>query len=113
MADMVIRIQAEETGWHPNLFGQGLELRDGWAAVPEDQWELVRQAAGVVDFAVERVSAETFPELLDRRTTERGTSYPKTAGMAEGSYTSPPPIPVQPEPPSDTQVLNALLGVTE
>ena len=113
MAEMIIQIQGETTGWHPNLYGQGLELRDGWALVPDEaQRALVRQHAGVVDFTVAQAAEETMPDLLDRRTAERGTAWPVTAAMTAGTYT-PPPAPPETEPePTDAQVLNTLLGVT-
>ena len=112
MADMIIKIQGEATGWHRNLCCQGPYLEDGWAVVAPADREMVTRCAGVVDFALQYAAPEEYPEIVDRRTADRGQLYPVTAAMTAGTYVPPVP-PVQTEEYTDTQVLNRLLGVEE
>ena len=113
MADMVIKIQADATGWHKNVNCQGPYLEDGWAVVAQGDRETVAACGGVVDFQMQYAPPEEYPEVVDRRTADRGQPYPVTAAMTAGTYV-PPEAPEQPEEEyTDTQVLNKLLGVEE
>ena len=117
MADMLIKIEADATGWHDNLCCEAPYLTDGWAVVPQASADLVRASAGIVTFTVGTAPMADYPDIVDRRTTDRGQPYPVAANMAAGTYV-PPPAPPEPEPmpdpePSDTEVLNTLLGVSE
>ena len=113
MPNTVIRITADATGWHENLRCEAPELRDGWAVVPETELAALKTSGGVVDFAVQTVPASDYPDLADRRTADRGQPYPAAVGLTAGTYVPPVvPEPVEPQP-TDTEVLNALLGVKE
>ena len=117
MADMLIKIEADATGWHDNLCCEAPYLTDGWAVVPPESAAMARDLEGIVTFEVGTVPMTDYPDIVDRRTADRGKPYPVAANMEAGTYV-PPPDPPEPEPqpepePTDTEVLNALLGVTE
>lgn len=94
MADMVIRLEADATGWHDNLRCEAPALRDGWAVVPADLEETVANCGGVVELTVGEAPPADYPELLDRRT-NRGGPYPVVLAMEAGTYV-PPPGPPEP-----------------
>ncbi len=113
MPNTVIKITAEATGWHRNLRCESPELPDGWAVVPEAELAVLKARGGVVNFTVQTAPVSDYPDLADRRTGDRGAPYPVAAGLTAGTYVPPvTPEPVEPEP-TDTEVLNALLGVSE
>lgn len=95
MADMVIRLEADATGWHDNLRCEAPALRDGWAVVPEDLEETVANCGGVVELTVGEAPPADYPALLDRRT-DRSGPYPVVTAMEAGTYV-PPPGPTEEE----------------
>lgn len=94
MADMVIRLEADATGWHDNLRCEGPYLRDGWAVVPADLEETVARCGGVVELTVGEAPPADYPALLDRRT-DRSGPYPAVTALEAGTYV-PPPGPPEP-----------------
>ena len=99
MSDMLIKIQADATGWHDNLLCEAPYLRDGWAVVPQEARSMVTAQQGIVTFAVAEAAAVDYPDIVDRRTEGRGQPNPVATGMAPGTYLPPKPPP-QPEPPT-------------
>ena len=108
MADILIQIQPDATGWHSNLCYPSPYLRDGWAVVAPGDQEALRQFGGVVDFDLLTAQPSQNPEIIDRRRGSRGAPYPVAANMRQGTYV-PPAIP-EPDPvPEDTEArLSAL-----
>ena len=66
MAEMLIKMQAEATGWHQNLRCEGPYLQDGWAVVPADLEAAVAQNGGVVTLTVGSAPAEDYPAAAPR-----------------------------------------------
>ena len=95
MAEMLIKQEADATGWHDNLRCEGPYLRDGWAVVPAALEETVAQNGGVVNLTLGEVSPEEYPQISDRRTVGRGTSYPVVTAMEAGTYVPPPAPPAE------------------
>ena len=89
MAEMLIKIEADATGWHDNLRCEGPYLRDGWAVVPTDLEEVVAQSGGVVQLTLGEAAVEAYPAVLDRRTADRGLPYPVVSGAEAGTYVPP------------------------
>lgn len=89
MADMLIKIEADATGWHDNLRCEAPYLRDGWAVVPADLEMVVAQNGGVVELTVGEAPVEEWPEIQDRRT-DRSGPYPAVTAMEAGTYVPPP-----------------------
>ena len=89
MADMLIKIEADATGWHDNLRCEAPYLRDGWAVVPADLETVVAQNDGVVELTVGEAPVEEWPEIQDRRT-DRSGPYPAVTAMEAGTYLPPP-----------------------
>ena len=85
MPNMLIKIQADETGWHDNLLCEGPYLRDGWAVVPQAAQEVVTAQQGVVVFSLAQAAMADYPEVVDRRTADRGQPYPVAAEIAPGT----------------------------
>lgn len=100
MATMLIKIQPEATGWHENIRCEAPWLTDGWAVVPAALEATVCSGGGVVDFQLQYGSAEEYPEVVDRRTEERGQLYPVAADMTLGTYLAPEP----PAPPTEEEL---------
>ena len=96
MAEMLIQMQAEATGWHQNLRCEGPYLQDGWAVVPADLEAAVAQNGGVVTLTVGSAPAEDYPAVQDRRTADRGEDYPVVTALEAGTYV-PPPGPTEEE----------------
>lgn len=90
MAEMLIKVAADVTGWHDNLRCEGPYLRDGWAVVPADLEETVAQNGGVVHLTLGETVRETYPTVPDRRTADRGTPYPAVTAVEAGTYVPPP-----------------------
>ncbi len=90
MADMLMKIQADATGWHDNLRCEAPYLRDGWAVVPADLEETVAQYGGVVTPTLGAAAPADYPEIQDRRTADRGKPYPVATAMEAGTYVPPP-----------------------
>ena len=95
MADMLIKLEADATGWHDNLRCEAPYLRDGWAVVPAALEETVRSSGGVVELTVGEALPSDFPEIQDRRT-DRSGPYPAVTAMTAGTYV-PPPGPTEEE----------------
>lgn len=89
MADMLIKLEADATGWHDNLRCKTPYLRDGWAVVPAALEETVRSSGGVVELTVGEAPVEDWPEIQDRRT-DRSGPYPAVTAMEAGTYVPPP-----------------------
>ncbi len=106
MPNMLIKIQADETGWHDNLLCEGPYLRDGWAVVPQADQEVVTAQQGVVVFSLAQAAMADYPEVVDRRTADRGQPYPVAAEIAPGTYTPPQPPP-PPDPPTEEELADA------
>ena len=96
MADMLIKLEADATGWHDNLRCEAPYLRDGWAVVPAALEAVVAQHGGVVELTVGETPMENYPEIQDRRTADRGQPYPAVTAMEAGTYV-PPPGPTEEE----------------
>lgn len=113
MPNTIIKLEADATGWHDNLRYEAPELKDGWAVVPESEISVLKASGGVVSFTASTAAPSVYPDLVDRRTAGRGTVYPIVTQLAAAPYT-PPPSPEPTEPiPTDTEVLNALIGIDE
>ena len=98
MANTIIKLEADATGWHANLRCEAPELPDGWAVVPEGEVAVLADCGGVVTFATETAAAADYPAVLDRRTADRGGPYPVAVGLTGGTYVPPAPPEPQPEP---------------
>lgn len=95
MADMLIKLEADATGWHDNLRCEAPYLRDGWAVVPADLETVVAQHGGVVELTVGEAPVADWPEIQDRRT-DRSGPYPAVTALEAGTYL-PPPGPTEEE----------------
>ena len=95
MAEMLIKLEADATGWYDNLRCTAPCLRDGWAIVPAELGEIVAQNGGVVKLTVGQAPAEDWPEIQDRRT-DRSVPYPVVTAVEAGTYV-PPPGPTEEE----------------
>lgn len=110
MADMLIKNEADATGWHNNLCCEAPYLTDGWAVVPSDSAAMVRNLEGIVTFQVDTAPMADYPDIVDRRTAGRGQPYPVAAHMEAGTYVPPlapetTPISYIPTPGESTVVM--------
>ena len=107
----IIEIEALENGAHRQQNGPDLpEIPEGWAVIPEDM-----EIPSTYPFV--GVDAELAAHEVQTGVDEEGKPiYTTIERMEVTSLTAgvmPPPAPEPPREPTDGEVLNALLGLTD